>query len=135
MYTLGMKKTIKTLLIFSVLFAAENLLAKESAIAALTDKTYTQVTKSKTPVLVKFWAPWCGSCKKIAPHYKKSAKSFNGKVKFTSVNVDDYYDFAKAKGIESVPTLILYKNGKEIDRTKGSKSKKEIDSWVKKHKI
>ena len=130
-----MKKTIKTLLLFSMLFGMENLLAKESSIVELTDKTYTKMTKSNRPVLVKFWAPWCGACKEIAPHYKKSAKQFKGKVKFASVNVDDYYDFTKAQGIKSVPTLILYKKGKEIDRTSGSKSKKEIDTWVKKHKI
>ena len=76
----------------------------------LTDKNFEQeVIKSEIPVLVDFWATWCGPCKMLAPELEEFAKEFDGKIKVGKVNIDDYTPIALQYGIEVIPTLLLFK--------------------------
>ncbi len=79
-----------------------------------------EVLESKVSVVVDFWAEWCGPCKMMAPIFHKLADQFAGKMKFAKVNVDEYSDIAAQFGIRSIPTLLIFKNGKEIDRLVGA---------------
>lgn len=85
-----------------------------------------EVIKSPIPVLIDFWATWCGPCKMIAPTVEEIADEFDGKIKVGKVNVDDEGQLAEAFGISSIPTLVLMKDGKAADMMVGLRSKSEI---------
>lgn len=85
-----------------------------------------EVVKSDIPVLVDFWAAWCGPCKMLAPMVAEIAKEYAGKVKVGKVNVDEEMALAMGFKISSIPTLILFKNGKEEGKIIGYCSKEEI---------
>ncbi len=85
-------------------------------IAQLTTATFDDaVTKSATPVLVDFWAPWCGPCKAIAPILEELAKDLVGKLAIAKVNVDEAGEIAGKYGIRAIPTMILFKDGVVVD--------------------
>ncbi|MBW1853690.1 MAG: thioredoxin [Thermodesulfobacteriota bacterium] len=86
----------------------------------------SEVTDSEMPVLVDFWAPWCGPCKMIAPVLEELAKEYDGRVKIVKLNVDDSPDTASKFGIRSIPTLIMFKNGKVFEQTVGAQSKDNL---------
>jgi thioredoxin 1 len=81
------------------------------------EKTILQAT---LPVLVDFWAPWCGPCKMIAPAVEELAKEYDGKALVAKVNTDNDPLWASRFGIQGIPTLIIFKNGKEVDRVVGA---------------
>ncbi len=85
-----------------------------------------EVLKSTEPVLVDFYAPWCGPCKMIAPLVEEVAKEYAGKIKVVKVNVDEAGDLAGQYGVMSIPTLIFFKGGQEQERLTGLQSKKEL---------
>ena len=127
-----MNKLIKTLLIGCTLLATQNLSANEEDLIQLTATNYlSKLITSKTPVLIKFWAPWCRPCRKMTPEYKKAAQSFNGKVLFTELNIDAYPEVTSRYNIRSIPTIILFKNTKIIKRATGSLDQKGIEAFVK----
>lgn len=98
-----------------------------SNVAAVTDQTWeTEVTKSPLPVLVDFHATWCGPCKVLAPVVDEIAGEMKGKVKVLKCDVDEAQDTASTLGILSVPTLVLFKEGKEIRRRVGAGPKASI---------
>ncbi|MBI4918682.1 thioredoxin [archaeon] len=84
------------------------------------DNFKKEVLKSKTPVLVDFWAEWCGPCRLMAPVFEKVSKSFEGKVKFAKLNIDNNRELAQEHGVMSIPTLLLFIKGEEKDRFVGA---------------
>jgi thioredoxin 1 len=99
-----------------------------NAVAVTSSEFDLQVLKSETPVIVDFWAVWCGPCKMIAPHLDALATEFAGKVKVMKVNIDDEREVTERYGIMSIPTLLFFKDGKVVDQVVGAVPKTVIAS-------
>jgi thioredoxin 1 len=126
-----MGNKIITLLLFVSLFST-NILGntadepqKGSPIVTLTSSNY-DAEIAKGLVFVDFWAPWCGPCRKMAPILEEIAAEYKGSVKIGKLNTDNYRKFSVEKKIEALPTIVIYKNGKEIKRLVGLRSKAEL---------
>jgi len=89
-----------------------------------------EVLESDVPVIADFWAPWCGPCRMMAPIFEQAAGKLSGKVKFVKVNVDDESDIAAEFGVMTIPTLIVFKDGKEAKRSVGVISESELLSLL-----
>ncbi len=97
----------------------------------VTDSSFQDDVLSATvPVVVDFWAEWCGPCKMIGPSLEEIAKEFEGKVKIAKVNVDENPGIAGQLGIRSIPTLMLYKDGKVASQKVGAAPKGELKKWI-----
>jgi len=90
----------------------------------------SEVLQSVKPVLVDFWAPWCGPCRAIAPIVEELAKDFGDKVKFTKCNVDENPTTPTKYGIKSIPTLIFFKNGEIQDKVIGIVAKSKLEEMI-----
>ena len=93
----------------------------------------TEVISSPLPVLVDFWAEWCGPCKAIAPVLEQLNGELAGKLKIVKVNVDEAPDLAQQFNIKSIPTLLVFKGGKVVDQAVGAKSKAQFTAWLQPH--
>lgn len=89
-----------------------------------------EVLESKTPVVVEFFAEWCPPCKVYAPAFESAARRLGQKAKFIKVNVDDAIEVAKEYGVMSIPTTILFKNGKQIANFTGAIAQEDLEAWV-----
>ncbi|MBU1658504.1 thioredoxin TrxC [bacterium] len=97
----------------------------------LTQNTFDEViVNSDLPVIVDFWAPWCGPCKMMGPNFEKSAKNFPLKVLFTKVNTESEQTLGARFAIRSIPTLIVFKNAKEIHRVSGALDESSLNKLV-----
>jgi thioredoxin 1 len=102
-------------------------------VVTLQDATFQQeVLKSDVPVLVDFWAVWCGPCKAIAPVVEELAKQYKGKVKIAKMDVDEHQQVPQQFGIRSIPTLLLFKGGRVVDTIVGAVPKSKLEESLKK---
>jgi len=98
----------------------------DMAMLHLDQENFNKTVDAAETALVDFWAPWCGPCKMLGPVFEEAEKDANGKAVFAKVNVDEQQDLAVRFGVTSIPTLILFKNGKEVKRSLGFIDKTKI---------
>jgi len=105
----------------------------KSDITHLTTKTWdSEVLRSNMPVFVDFWAEWCGPCRMVGPAVEQIGKIMAGKVKVAKLNVDENQEIAMKYGVQSIPSLILFKGGKEVARTIGAAPKETYLKFIEK---
>jgi thioredoxin 1 len=112
--------------------------SKKEVLSLASDKVVTlsgsnwadEVEKSATPVVVDFWAPWCGPCRMIAPIVDELAVEYEGTVKIGKLNVDENQALAAKYGVMSIPTLLVFKNGQPVERIVGFAPKKELKAKI-----
>lgn len=102
-------------------------------IKQITPENFDSVVNDSLPVLVDFWAPWCGPCRSLSPIVDEVADELAGKLVVAKCNVDDNQDLAMKYGVMSIPTLIVFKNGEEIDRSVGALPKARLQALLEKH--
>jgi thioredoxin 1 len=90
----------------------------------------TKIAQSTTPILVDFWAEWCGPCKQLSPILEEVSKDLVGKVEIAKVNIDDNPESPQKYGVRGIPTLILFKDGKPVATKVGSMPKSQLVDWL-----
>jgi thioredoxin 1 len=101
------------------------------AVGKVSDATFeSEVLKSASPVVVDFWAEWCGPCRMIAPALEEIAGSLGEKVKIVKLNVDENPQTAAKYNIQSIPTLMIFKNGNMSSRQIGAAPKQKLEQWI-----
>jgi thioredoxin 1 len=105
-----------------------------SAVVNVTDTTFEQeVLKAEVPVLVDFWAPWCGPCKAVAPVVEDLSKEYDGKIKVVKLNTDENPKTAQAYTIRGIPSLYLFKAGQVVEQVVGAVPKSTLATAINKH--
>ncbi len=105
----------------------------EETIVHLTDANFESVTKGSAKLIIDCWAPWCGPCRMLAPTFEALAKDNKGKVTFAKLDTDESPKTAQGLGIQSIPTLIFFKDGKQVERMTGAHPRANIENVMKKH--
>ena len=102
------------------------------ATVAATDATFdAEVRNSDIPVMVDFWAEWCGPCKQIGPALEELSTEYEGKVKIVKVNIDENPNAAAAVGVRSIPALFMFKDGEVVSNRVGAAPKSAFEGWIK----
>ncbi len=105
-----------------------------TAAEQVTDSSFKQeVLESDVPVLVDFWAPWCGPCRMVAPVVEEIAGQYEGQIKVVKVNTDENPNVASQYGIRSIPTLMIFKNGEKVDMVVGAVPKTTLATTLEKY--
>ncbi|NEQ75664.1 MAG: thioredoxin [Okeania sp. SIO2C9] len=105
-----------------------------TAATPVTDSSFKQeVLESQVPVLVDFWAPWCGPCRMVAPVVEEIAGQYEGQIKVVKVNTDENPNVASQYGIRSIPTLMIFKGGQRVDMVVGAVPKTTLANTVEKY--
>lgn len=99
----------------------------------ITPENFDSIVNDSLPVLVDFWAPWCGPCRSLSPIVDEVADELAGKLAVVKCNVDDNQDLAMKYGVMSIPTLVVFKNGEEIDRSVGALPKARLQALLEKY--
>lgn len=98
----------------------------------ITDENFdTEVLKSSKPIVVDFWAEWCGPCKAIAPSLEELSEEMSNKLKVVKINVDENPSTSQAYSIRSIPALMIFKDGEKISEKMGALPKSALESWIK----
>ena len=92
-----------------------------------------QIAKSDVPVVVDFWAPWCGPCRMMAPEYEKACAALEPKARLVKVDTEAHQDAGAQHNIRSIPTLAIFKDGREVARVSGARSAADLVKWVNSH--
>jgi thioredoxin 1 len=99
----------------------------------LSDANFDSTVKSSPKMIIDCWAPWCGPCRMLAPTFEALAKDYKGRVTFGKLDTDESPKTAMSMGINSIPTLIFFKDGKQVERLVGVRPRGDIESVIKKH--
>ena len=100
----------------------------------VTDENFEEVVlNSDIPVIVDFWAEWCGPCRMVAPVIEEIAKEYDGRIKVCKINVDESPNISAQYGIMSIPTLAIFKNGTMVDKVVGALPKEDLESFMQPH--
>jgi thioredoxin 2 len=97
------------------------------------DSLKRNIKKNDLPLVVDFWAPWCGPCKMMAPAFERAQQQLGPAVRLAKLNTDEYPDAAAPYNIRGIPTLILFKSGREVDRSSGAMSLSQLTGWIGQH--
>ena len=97
----------------------------------INQEQFHQLVNENKPVLVDYWAPWCGYCRRIGPAYEKIAEEYGESLVVAKVNIDEEPQLAEAEKIEVIPALVLYRNGQAVDSVVAPESKAMIDRFIK----
>lgn len=102
-------------------------------ILELDSSNFQQAVSSDEPVLVDFWAQWCGPCRMVAPILEELADSMDGQVKIAKLDIDSHQDLALQYNVQSIPTFLLFQNGEVVDRMMGAMPKSAFENFLNRH--
>ncbi len=105
------------------------------AARSITNEQFNALLKGNKPLLVDYWAPWCGYCRRIAPAYDRVADQYAEHIEAVKVNIDDEPRLANSEQIEVIPTLVLYRNGKAVDSIVAPDSKATIQAFIERNSL
>ena len=100
------------------------------AVQHLSEAEFDKLLESETPMLVDFWADWCGPCRMLSPVVEQLSNQYAGKVKFGKVNVDEQPQLAMSYGVQSIPTLVLFRDGQAVNSSVGVVPKEQIENML-----